>query len=148
MCCDQPKPGCEVPGALCYFFIKSTSSESICQNILSATLARKSKSLWYSLKDHIDNNPSLLQSLAGIEPINISNGALFYLQSQPSLFFPIRQNSKWVLVVDIKLIQSWKRLFFHVFIILVAYIWLHIYLCMQFLLHSNGVWLYVTKQCS
>lgn len=75
---------------LCYFFIKSTPSESICRNILSATLARKSKSLWYSLKYHIDTNPRLLQSLVGIELINISNGALFYLQSQPRLFFPIR----------------------------------------------------------
>lgn len=66
---------------LCDFFITSTPSESICQNILRALLARKSKSLWYSLKYHIDTNPRLLQSLVGSEPINISNGALFYLQS-------------------------------------------------------------------
>lgn len=101
ICCDEC---CEVPGALCYF-ITSTPSESICQNILSAPLARKSKWLWYSLKYRINTNPRLLQSLVSIEPINISNGALFYLQSQPPLFFPIRQNSQWVLVVEFKLIH-------------------------------------------
>lgn len=101
ICCDEC---CEVPGALCYF-ITSTPSESICRNILSAPLARKSKWLWYSLKYHIDTNPRLLQSLVGIESINISNGALFYFQSQLPLFFPIRQNSQWVLVVEFKLIH-------------------------------------------
>lgn len=100
--CDEPKSCCEVPEALCYFFITSTPSESICRNILRAPLARKSKPLWYSLKYRVNTNPRLLQSLIS-EPINISNGALFYLQS--ASFVLSHKTEQWVLVVEFKLIH-------------------------------------------
>lgn len=110
---------------LCYFFIASTPPESICQNILSALLARKSKSLWYSLKYHFDTNPRLLQSLVGIEPINIPNGALFYFQS--ASFVLSHKTEQWVPVVKFILIYR-KILFYHVF-----YIFKYLYI-MQLLL--------------